>query len=155
MVFDPSFRTDRTDRFQSSAASSPVEQGMRASTDRTDITKKYIKRNLKPYKTLRKKKYHIRLKKLKNLSENRIEALAIKSVMKKHGIERRKLNRKFDDKYKPKKIRRAKRRLARKPLTWKPKSKVVRHVQRVQQNRRIMRTNIWAGKGYDIRKGYR
>lgn len=155
MVFDPSARSDRMDRFQSSASSSSVEQGLRDKTDPTDVTKKYIKRNLKPYKVLRKRKLHKKLGGLKRMNDGRLERLAVRAVLKKHHVKRRKLNRSISDKYRPKQIRRAKRRLRAKPLTWKPKSKAVKHVQRVKQNRRIMRTNIWKGKGYDIRKGYR
>ena len=159
MTFDWSERArydgSRGHRFSDANAGSSVEQGLKDSAQ-SDLNKKALKRNFKPYKVLRKKKLHKNIKKLKTWSDRRIENIAVRAVLKKHNVKQRKLNRKFNkDKYGAKRIARARRAVKAKPKSWKPKGRAAQHVQKVIQNRRIMKTNIWKGKGYDIRKGYR
>ena len=142
-------------RFSDANPTSSVYEGMGRVSDPT-TNKKAIRRNLKPYKVLRKKKLHKNLKKLKTWSDRRIENIAVRAVLKKHKVKRRKLNRKFNKrKYGARRIAKVKQRYKTKPKSWKPKGRAAKHVQKVMQNRRIMKTNIWKGKGYDIRKGYR
>jgi hypothetical protein len=159
MTFNTAAKLDRAQRFSNVGASSAVEQGMWKGGNRLDATatefdKKYIRRNIKPYKVLRKKGFHKNLKKLKNLTDKRLENIAVRAVMKKHGYKQKKLNRSFNSKYNPRQIKQAKRRVRAMPKTQVPKGKKLQHVRNVMQNRRITRTNIWKGKGYDIRKGY-
>jgi hypothetical protein len=156
MTMQPASQSDRAGRFANEGSNS-AEQGYKDVTN-TDVTKKYLKRNLKPYQHLRKQKLHKNLKKLRGWSDKKIENQAVRAVLKKHGVKRRKLNRKFNHKkYNKKQIRRARKNVMahKSNPRWKAKSKVARHVQNVMKNRRIMKTSIWSRKGYDIKKGYR
>lgn len=154
-MFDTASRIDRTARFANTSVDSPGLEGLRAQTRDDFMTKGYIKRNIKPYKLLRKKGYTRKLLKLRKTNESTLERQAIKAVLQKHNIKRRKLNTRMPTKkYGQQKVNTLKARVRAKPKTWKPRSKAGVRVKRTMQNRRIMKTNIWKGIGYDIRKGY-
>ncbi len=154
--------------------SSGVEGGFReSSTVGSGLDSKFVARNLKPYKSLRKftkgKGKNLKLnKKLRGKNTAQIEQIAATAVLKKRGVlkKAKDLNTKVNkDKFKRKHLRQAKKRLAQTGKSFMPgstagiKNKRVRraanHLRQLRRNRRVNKTPVGSAKAYDIYKGYR
>jgi len=153
MVLDP-----RAGRFSDTGETSGVEAGMRSAAGGDTLTKKYIARNIKPYKSLKRFSTPKGLKGLKNKNFAQLERLAAIAVLKKNGVKRRKLRTTPDkNKYTGKQLGKAKAGISagRAPRSFGNVKirNAARHITQVRRNRRVMKTNIFSGKGYDIWKG--
>lgn len=130
------------------------------------MDKKFVTRNLKPYKTLRKFTKKGGLKKLKGKNFAELEGMAAKAVLKKGKIKSKPLDATVNKaKFKKKVMRRAKRRLSNIAQAYRPgstsviKNKKVRraanHLRQIRRNRRVNKTPVGSAAAYDIYKGYR
>ena len=149
----------RVGRFSEAGNTSGVEAGLRSSAGQDTLTRKYIARNLKPYKSLSAYSTVKGLKKLKNKGFEQLERMAAIAVLKKSGIKRRKLRTSPDrSKFGGNQLGRARTALGggKKPedINNRKIREAARHLTQVRRNRRVMKTNIYSGKGYDIWKGY-
>ena len=132
---------------------------MRSTAQQDTLTKKYIARNIKPYKTLKAYSTVKGLKGLKGKDYSQLERMATIAVLKKSKVKRQKLRTTPDKKtFTGSQIKRARTALGSgtDPGTIRNTKirKAARHLTQVRRNRRVMKTNIFAGKGYDIWKGY-
>lgn len=153
MTLDP-----RVGRF-ADPGTSGVEAGLRGSAQQDTLNKKYIARNIKPYKSLKKYGSVKGLKGLKNKNYAQLERMASIAVLRKSGVKRQKLRTSPNrSKFKPNQIKRARTALGANravgSIQNKKVRKAARHLTQVRRNRRVMKTNIFSGKGYDIWKGY-
>lgn len=125
----------------------------RASTD--PVNKRFVKRQLKPYK-----KYGIpqKLTKLKGMSDTQLEKMATKAILKRKKVKVNKLRTRINRKrFSTKKVQHAKRVMANPNASKKALRKTRdtrRHIKQIRRNRRVQKSPIWRGKGYDIWKGY-
>jgi len=161
-------RTDptRTSRF-STAEQSGVEAGLQQSGQPDTLNKKFIARNIKPYKTLKRFSTVKGLRGLRGKHMGQLERIAAKAVLKKNKVKSSPLNTKVKTgKYKPVQLRRARRQLKRiGSESYRPgstsgiKNKGVRraanHLRQIRRNRVVNKTKIGDPKAYDIFKGYR
>lgn len=133
------------------------------------IDKAFVRRNLKPYKSLRQFSTKKGLGKLQGKTDVQLERMATKAVIQEAGVKKRKLrtnvNRK---KYGKNVLNRAKgkiqegygvRKLGQPGLNAneirnKKLRQATKHLIHVKRNRRVMSTNIWKGQGYDIKVGH-
>lgn len=157
----------RQDRFQDVGQRSDVEVGYRDITKSGRLGKKFIVRNLKPFKSLRRFATVKKLRKLRKKNTAQLERLAAKAVIQKAGVKRRKLRTRINRRAFPKKVygknvrQKARRKLAQgdergiKDIQGKHARRMARHLRRLRRNRRVMRTNIWKGIAYDYYRGYK
>ena len=143
---------------------------MRSGVKGDPLNKKYIARNIKPYKSLKRFSTPKGLKGLKNKNYAQLERLAAIAVLKKAGVKKRKLKVKLTPKqFSASQVKRARAELkGRDPETMQdaPKRRglndiknlkvrrAARHLTTVRRNRKVMKTNIYKGRGYDISKGH-
>lgn len=168
MTYDPA---DRQGRFTSGA--SGVGMGSDFGYDdvgRHDpLNKKFIRRNLREYRNLKKFGKKGGLKKLKNKNQTQLERLAVQAILKKNKVKRRKLNTKVNRKrHRKVHLRKAKAKLRagydiRKmgqtgksigSIKNRKVQKAARHLANIRRNRVINKTPILAGKGYDLKMGH-
>lgn len=138
---------DRTGRFQDAERGQSVLAGFQKAS-RDPVNKKFIKRQLKPYQKYGVPKY---LTQLKGLSDTDLEIMAVKAILKKKGIKPKKLRTKLNrQKFGPKRIKNAKRVMAKKQSGKKVNKQVLqntrdvrRHISRIRANRRAMKLPLW------------
>ena len=162
----------RQNRFsQSSYAQSGIEAGY-GDVNQDPLNNKMIRTNIREYKTLKKFGKKGGLRKLANKNYAQLEKMAVRAVLKKNKVKRRKLKTKgVQAKYGARVTRIARKRISQgysirdRSLGQQGKSvsaiknkkvrKAAKMQVRVRRNRRINRTKLMAGKGYDISKGIR
>jgi len=164
-------KTPPTSRFSSGYSQSGVEQGYQ-DVQNDPINKAFVRRNIKQYKTLKKYAKKGGLSKLANKNYAQLERMAARAVLKKNKVKRRKLRTKgVQAKYGAKVTNRARKKISQgygvkdrklgqigKSVNQIKNKKVRRAAKmqvQVRRNRRIMKTKVMAGKGYDIKKGIR
>ena len=159
-------RKPKAGRF-SEAGQSGVESGyQKSSQGRDPLDNKFVRRNIKPFKTLKKFSQKGGLKGLKKQNTEQLENKAAKAVITKKKIKSAPLNTKINkNRYKPKAIKRAKKRLGKIDQSFKPgstraiKNKRVRraanHLRELARNRRVNKTKVGSKKAYGIWKGTR
>lgn len=165
----------RENRF---TAGNPADVGYSAIADKAEASKGKIRRNLKSFKNLKKYGKKGGLKALTGLSDKQIERKATRAVLADHNVQQKKLrtnvNRK---KYSKPLLQRAQQKINQgyditkgvginKGANYgRPGPDVdqirnqklraaTKHLVTVQRNRRVMSTNIYKGKGYDIQQGH-
>ena len=160
----------RTNRFSSGPEQSSVEKGYQ------DITKSpydaaFLYRNLRPYKSLKRFASPAGLRKLKGMGGNysRYERLAATAVLKDAGVKRRKLDVTMGNEgFRKPLLKRAGAKVAQgydiRTLGQTGKSvsdiqnkrlrQATKNVITIRRNRRVMSTNIFAGRGYDIQQNH-
>jgi hypothetical protein len=168
MTFDP---TQREGRFGSGSGGVGMgsDFGFDDVAQNDPLNKKYIRRNLREYQSLKKFGKKGGLKKLAGRNTAQLERLAVQAVLKKNKVKRRKLNTKVKRSAHSKRaLRIAKKKLRqgydirRKGQQGKSigsiKNKKVRkaakHIANIRRNRAIMKTPLMAGQGYNIRMGH-
>jgi hypothetical protein len=156
----------RQGRF-STVEQSGVEAGLQESGQQDPLNKKFIARNLKPFKTLKRFATVKGLRKLKGKHMGQLERIAAQAVIKKAKVKSKPLNTKVNTKkHKPRHIRQARRQLKRiGPDSFRAgstsgiKNKRVRraanHLRQIRRNRAVNRTKVGDPRAYDIFKGYR
>jgi hypothetical protein len=160
----------RQNRFTDPSQTSGVEAGFRDAVQNDTINKKFIRRNIRPYKTLRRFSKKGGLRKLRNKNMQQLESFAARAVLSKAKVKTKKLdttvNRgKGKGQHRPQSLRRARRILARTPNAHAPgalpkiQNKRVRratiHLRQIRRNRRVMKQPKYSAQAYDIWKGYR
>jgi len=170
MTLDPSI--DRTRRFQASLSEpSGVEAGYRQATDKDPLNKNFVRRNLRSYKTLKRFGKRGGLDKLRTRNMARLEQLAVAAVLKKNKVKRRKLKTTRSKRYGANQYKRARKKIREgydirykrfgqqglnvKDIKNKRIRKATTHLVNIRRNRRINKTKLWKGVGYDIRVGHR
>lgn len=141
------------------------------------LDRKYLRRNIKQYKTLKPYAKKGGFKKLRGKNAAQIERLAVKAVLQKNKVKRKKLNRRVNrKKYGTAATQKAKSLLSQGygrrvlgqhaqgeqikdiPLGTKKYGRKVRramqHITKVRRNRAIMKTPLMMAKGYDLRMGH-
>ena len=134
------------------------------------LNKKFVQRNLKEYKTLRKFSKKGGLKKLRKMNYAQMERLATRAVLNKNNVKRRKLRTSLNKKkFKQRHLNIARRKIDKKgfdvrrlgqqgkdvdDIKWKQVRKAAKHIIQTRRNRAIMKTPIWSGKGIDIKRGH-
>ncbi len=153
-------------QFSDLGQSSGVQQGFKDATIHDPLDKKFVIRNLKPFKTLSRFASTKGLKKLKHKNTSQLERLSARAVLKKAKIKSSPLDTSVNrKKFKPKAITKARKALkAIGPGAFRPgstagiKNKRVRraanHLRQIRRNRRVNKTPVGSVKAYDIFKGY-
>lgn len=137
-----------------------------------------VRRNLKEYKVLKQYGRKGGMAGLKGMSDAAIEKKAVRAVLKDNGIKQQKLRTNVNRKqFNLPVLQKAQQKLkagydvrqgvgpAKGVNFGKPGldvadiknpklRKATQHLAMVQRNRRIMSTNVWKGKGYDIQQGH-
>jgi hypothetical protein len=161
----------RESRFSSVGSQSGVQSGFQESSNQPDtLNKKFVKRNLKPYKSLKRYAKPGGLKKLKHKNYAQLERMAAKAVIKKAKVKSKPLNTKINrKKHSSGALKKGKKVLAaagsenfrpgslRAGLRGRPKKvkRAAMHLQQLRRNRRVNKTNPGNPRAYDIYKGYR
>lgn len=162
----------RQNRFASQPVGSGVERGFEDAVRDDPINKGFIRRNLGQFGTLKKFAKKGGLAKLRGKNFAQLERMAVRAVLKKNKVKRRKLKTGgLKKKYGAGLLRKA-RKKTRQGVDIRDRSlgqrgkdvssiknkkvrKATKSLIRVRRNRRIMKTKLLAGKGYDIHKGIR
>lgn len=146
---------------------SGVEAGLRQASQRDTINKKFVARNLRPYRSLRQFSSVKGLKKLRGKNMAQLENIAARAVLKKAKVKSKPLNTKINRKrFKPRKIQAGRRALraigsdsfrpgSTKGITNKSVRRAANHLRQLRRNRAVNRTRVGSVKAYDIYKGYR
>lgn len=163
---------ERENPFSSVSPASGVETGYEDAVRHDPLNKKFIARNLKPYKTLRKFSTPKGMKGLKNKNYAQLERMAVRAVLTKNKVKRRTLSNKLDrDRYSPRLLQRARQKTragydirdrskgqlgkSTGMIQNKQVRKATKHLITIRRNRQINKTGLYQGLGYDIMKGYR
>ena len=166
MTMDPL----RVSRFSTIGEPSGVQSGYGGPGENL-YDRAFIIRNLKPYESLSRYASAKGLRKLRGMKGNyqRIENIAARAVLKDAGVKRRGLRVQTDrDKFGRPLLQRAAgkleqgydiRRLGQTgadimDIKRDRLRQATRHLSTVRRNRRIMSTDPYAGRGYDIRMGH-
>jgi len=160
----------RPNRF-SGAETSSVQSGLESGIGRSLFSRSDIVRNIKPYAKYGLKQYASTkgLRKLRGKDYQQLENMAARAVLKKYKVKRRKLATGVDrSEFRKPLLKRAKLKLSQgydrrllgqqgKDVKDIPKVRLRQAAKRlitVRRNRRVMSTNIFRGKGYDIKMGH-
>jgi hypothetical protein len=167
MAFNQQPQAFRQGRFTQPGSGSGVEQGYQESSQQADtLDQAFVRRNLKPYKTLKRYTTKKGIKGLRNKNFAQLEQLAANAVIAKAKIKSKPLDTSVNkDKYKPKVLRQARRRLNTIPDSWRSGStsgiqnkrvrRAANHLRQIRRNRAVNKTRVGSPKAYDIWKGYR
>lgn len=144
----------RTNRFVDESRGVDVLSGFQDAS-RDPINKQFLLRQLKPY---RKFGVPQQLNKLEGMTDTQLERMAAKAILKRRKVQVRKLPTKINRKqHSAREIAAAKRVMSRPNPTRQALRRTAdtrRHIKSIRANRRVMRTRLWSGKGYDAYKGY-
>jgi len=154
-------------RFTEQGAGSGVESGFREASGQKDpLDKKFIARNLKPYKTLKPYGTVKGLKGLKNKNMAQLEQMSANAVLAKNHIKSKPLDTTVDrSKFKGGTLAKARRRLGGISDSWRQGStegiknqkvrRAANHLRQIRRNRMVNKTRVGSPNAYDIYKGYR
>jgi hypothetical protein len=155
----------------SAAGQSGIAAGLQESSTLDPFNKKFIRRNLKPYKGLKKFAKKGGLKGLRGKNTAQLESMAAKAVLKKNKVKSKPLSTKVrkgqgKGQFTGKQLRRARRHLKRqgpendfqagsnKYIKRKGVRRAANHLRQIRRNRRVNKTPVGSKRAYDIYKGY-
>src|SRR3990167_7660291 len=165
MTYDPF----RQSRYSTTTESSDVPTGYADATKKDPLNAGFVVRNLKPYQALHQYASKKGLRKLRGMHYGQYERLAAKAVLQDAGVKKRKLDvTARGEGFRAPVLQRASQKLAQgydkrvlgqtglkiQDIQKKNLRQATKHLSTVRRNRRIMSTNIFAGKGYDIGVGH-
>jgi len=164
---------ERENRFAAQTPKSGVESGYEDVTGK-EFNRGYIKRNLRSYaKTSQPIRRAIKtdFRSIKGKNYAQLERMATMAVIKRAGVKRRKLRTRINrQNFKPSEIQAARRKMAQGydirdrslgqrglgigQIQGKRVRRATAHLARVRRARRVMKSPLWKGRGYDIWKGH-
>jgi hypothetical protein len=161
---------EREGRFSTAGEASGFAAGLHEASTIDPLNKKFIRRNLKPYKNLRKFSTKKGLRGLRGKNTQQLENLAARAVLLKHKVKSKPLTTKVRQgkgkgKHTGRSLRKARRKLRNIDDSFRPGStksisnkkirRAANHLRQLRRNRRVNRTRVGSPKAYDIYKGYR
>ena len=162
---------EREGRFSTAGEASGFAAGLGEASRLDPLNKKFIRRNLKPYKNLKKFSKKGGLRGLRGKSTAKLEQMAARAVLKKNKIKSKgPLTTKVKQgqgkgKHTGRSLRKARRKLRTTEESFRPGStsnitnkkvrRAANHLRQIRRNKRVNRTKVGSSKAYDIYKGYR
>lgn len=160
----------RESRFNApSAVENSVLEGYGSAVRDDPVNKGLVRRNLRDYKSLRKFAKPGQLSRLRGKTDAQLEKMAVRAVIRKNDVQKRKLRTNVNRKqYGKPLLQRAQKKLNQgydirrlgqqgadvKDIANPRLRRATKHLSNIQRNRKIMSTKIMAGRGYDIRMGH-